>query len=294
MRRLLVAFTALLVGAAWAQTAPRPVDLKPYLQAEVNEIAILTAQSERLRARGDTMGAAMLQSYIPDHEQQAARLRAAMRAMGGNPDTVRATGTAPLGTRLAMVRADENTHARVVQQYRALMNACGTNATVHNLAVLGLNGAMRHYNSLVVVRASSANTVAGRREALAAALALERGAVADLQAQSARLTALGNTTDAATLQALIPAHQQQATRLENQLAEAGGAPTQVMVPPTAPLNAREAILAAAHTQSLQMVSTYSVALGYLPSGPMNRVFAQGRTIASQAIARLENRPIPSA
>ncbi len=293
MRRIMPILAALLLaGGALAQCqTPRAVNLRPYLQGEVNEVAVLTAQADRLQTRGDATGAALLQSYIPDHQQQAARLREAIRNEGGNPDTVQPTGTPYFGSRLAMVRYDERAHARVMAQYQTLLNRA-TTPSVRTLAMLGLNGASRHHNSLVVVRASSMTTRSDHRTALVAALALERGAVADLQTQSDRLTVLGDTNAAGTLQALVPPHQQQIARLERLLTEAGGHPAQVTAPVSAALPSRDLILANAHTENLQLASTYTLAISYLPAGPMANTFAQGRTVASQAMASLENRTTP--
>ena len=183
----------------------RPVnvrDLTPFLQAERNEIALLTAQSNCLQQQGDPLGAALVASYIPDHQMQANALATAIQARGGDPATIVANVTPALGARTDVVEHDITAHQQVARDYQRLAQRTSDTA-VRQLALMGQGGAERHLNSLIIARAST-GAASRINEGLIASLALERGAINDLQTQAAQLTALGQTDQANKLTTLIP------------------------------------------------------------------------------------------
>jgi hypothetical protein len=273
----------LLVGGVRAQQAN---DLLPFLQAEVNEIALLTAQANYLQGQGDALGAALIASYIPDHQAQSDRLAVLIRQRGGDPATVRATVPAVPGTRLAILDQVSREHARVAESYRALMSST-TDLAVREAATLGYNGAVRHGASITVAQGASGGTTLSQTEAIAAALTLERAAVNELATQAARLRDLGDLRAANEMESRIPAHTQQAACLEYHLFYRGGNPSASVPPPTLPLDSREQILHAQRTMSTQLANTYAVSIAVLPvESPVRALFGQGQQVALNSYTTL--------
>ena len=242
LQRLGVLLAALALVGVSLQAQPAN-DLMPFLQSEVNEISLLTAQSNYLQQQGDPLGAALIASYIPDHQMQAQALSTAISAMGGNPATITPTTAAPfLGSRLAVIQYDEKHHQMAIRDYQRFARRT-SDPTSRQLAIIGASTASRHFNSLVVAQGGTTGTDRDIRNSLLAAITLEQGSISDLRTQSAQLCQLGNSGAATLLSNQIPAHQQQVITLTSLITQMGGNPSRAAAPlPTAALPTSTAIL----------------------------------------------------
>jgi bacterioferritin (cytochrome b1) len=289
MWRLMMALLVGLVTTVGLHAQQMP-NLMPYLQAEVNEIATLSVQSNYLMQQGDPLGASLVASYIPDHQMMVNMLSAAIRAQGGNPGAIQAQAAAPTtGTRLELIRADMAAHQRVIDQYQNLLDTA-TDPAIRQLATLGLGGASRHFASLNVARGATLGTPEAIASAMLSALTLERMAVNDLQVQAAQLDQLGNQSAATTLRNLIPAHQQQVARLESLVTQLGGNPALAIPPPVAPLQTADNILLHQRILDTQFVNTYAMPIAALPPSPLRTAALQGQSIALYALSLLGQQP----
>jgi len=276
-----------LTTAAMAQ---QQVNLTPYLQAEVNEAAVLRAQANYLQQQGDPLGAAVMASFIPDHQMQIDRLSAVMLSAGGYPSTVQPNVTPTLGTRQQIFQSALEMHTQAIDRYRGLANA--TNNNVYDqLALLGQNRAMRHAQSLRMANGSTAWTPTSLIDATTAALALERGMVNDLQIQANALAALGDQATAQVLLGMVPQHQQQAANLEVSLRQLGGDPAHAVPAPVVALTTRQAILDHFKTANTQMINTYAIAISTMPPGPLRQTLTAGQTQVLTSLASLQRLPI---
>ncbi len=272
----------------------RGSNLVPYLQAERDEIALLTAQQNYLLQRGDTVGALLVGSYIPDHQMQASLLAQEIRNRGGNPDAVQANVPDPfLGSSMEILAYDSQQHAWVADQYRRLTGV-GT-ADSRYLAQTGLSGAERHFASLQVALGARDGSPPAVLNSLRYALQLERTAITDIQAQAAYLRRLNDPQTADRLVSLIPAHQQQARQLESLITQMGGNPASVGTSTIAVLPTREAILSHMRAMDVQMANTYATHVAGFPStSPLHLAGLQGQRNALTAIAVLFGGPLPAA
>jgi len=281
---------ALLLGAlAWAQQTPPQagaVDLTPYLQAEVNEVAILNAQVAFLQQQGDPLNAAVIASYIPDHQAQAVRLSAVLQANCGTAPAIQPNITPQMGTLPSMLAQDLQAHQTAIANYRQLSQSTN-DANIHMLADLGSGAAINHFNSLTLAQAAVLKTPQALNNAVLAALALEQTAVNDLQAQATQLTALNDVNGASLLQTSVQAHQQQVNRLTliaNQLC----LPTnQLNLPTPVSFAARPDILQ--HTRSFNtlLINTYAVEISALPNGPLQQAIVGAQQVALLNLSQLQ-------
>jgi len=286
---------ALLAPAtqAWGVYTP----LTSSLQMEVNEVAMLTAQANYLQQQGDQLGAAVVASYIPDHRMMISRLSAAMQQMGGNPSTIVAKGTPFLGTRAQIIDNDLKAYAKAMDHYRDLSRRTSS-PVIKQLAAMGRDGAWRHYDSLVVASGATLGTPEAIYASLLASQALEQAAISDLQAQAARLASLGDQTTANVLLGMAPSHQQQAANLQVTTTNFGTPQFGVAnrgrittIPPVAALDSRAQILAHFQVVNTQFINTYALAINGLPPSPLQRVMADGQTIALTSLTVLQRLPV---
>ena len=284
--------TGLLFGLllAIAAQAARLPNMTSYLQGEVNEVALLTAQSNYLQQQGDPLGAALVASYIPDHQVMIRQWSTFIQQNGGNPSMVQPIMTPVQGTREQILRYDEQAHQQAIDSYRRLARST-SNPTIRGLAALGEGGATRHFNSLEVANSVSTWSTLRLADATMAALALERAAINDLQVQANQLTALGDPTTANLVMSMIPQHQQQAANLQALLVQLGGNPNRIILPPTVVLGSRTDILSHLAITNTQFVNTYAIAINALPPGPLQQVMAQGQSLALTALASLQQLPV---
>lgn len=289
--KLLLFFVCSLLLATGVQAQVHGSNLLPYLQAERNEVALLTAQQNYLLQQGDTVGAFLVSSYIPDHQMQAAMLAQEISNRGGNPDAIQANVPTPyLGTREQILAYDSQSHASAVAMYEKLTGA-GTMAT-QKLAASGLAGAEKHYGSLQVALGATQGGPNGVMNSLAFALQLEKTAILDIQSQSAQLRRLGDPTTADRLMSLIPAHQAQIAQLSSLYMQMGGDPNTVKTAVVSPLPTRDAILAHFRSSDIQMANTYAVVIAALPStSPVQAAGIMGQRNALTAIAVLFGGPV---
>lgn len=290
----------LVVGTVLAATtqAGGQTSLIPYLQAEVNEVAELTAQVNHLQQQGDALGAAVLASYIPDHRMMITQLSAAIQQQGGDPSNVTAKGTPFLGTRAQIIDHQMRRHAEAMDNYADLARRT-TNEQRDFLATLGRSGAWRHYNSLVVARGATLGTPEAIYAGLLASQALEQAAINDLQTHATQLTALGDPTTATLLSGMIQAHQQQLANLQT-MANSFASGQNISVdnrtrittlPPLPVLTTRPLILSHFQVMNTQFINTYALAINGLPPGPLQRVMADGQAVALTGLAALQRLPI---
>jgi len=283
-------FMLLVIALFFALVTPRAfavqtVDLTPYLQAEVNEVATLNAQVNYLQQQADPISAGVVASYIPDHQMMVNLLSAQITAMGGNPTSVVPTGTPFLGTKQAIFNNDMTAHANVVNTYQDL--AKNTDPTINRLAMIGWNGAARHFSSLQFALASTTNTPTSTHDGLFAALILERTAIADLQTQSARLSQLGDTANANKLMALIPRHQTQASMLMTQISQLGWDPATAVAPPVVAFDTSNQILTSERIINTQLVNSYAMAIYSQPANsPLQMAAMQTQPVALAALNSL--------
>ncbi|HOS43395.1 MAG TPA: hypothetical protein PK794_06875 [Armatimonadota bacterium] len=272
----------------------RGSNLVPYLQAERDAIAVLTAQQHYLLQRGDTVGALLVGSYVPDHQLQASLLAQEIRDRGGNPDAVQANVPNPfLGSTAEILAYNSQQQAWIADQYRRLTGA-GT-ADSRYLAQTGLSGAERHFASLQVALGARDGSPAAVLNSLRYALQLERTAMADLQAQAAQLRRLNDPQTADRLVSLIPAHQQQEAQLISLIQQLGGNPATVGASTVAALPTRDAILMHRRAMDVQMANTYATHVAAFPStSPLHVAGLQGQRNALTAIAVLFGGPLPTA
>jgi hypothetical protein len=266
----------------------RTVNLTSYLQAEQNEVALLTAQANYLTQQGDPLGAGVLASYIPDHRTQAAQLAAQITAQGGNPVMVPSNAQPFLGTRDAILSHDLNEHQKALASYQNLQRD-STDPAIQQLAMMGLNGASRHFSSLQVAQAATSSSSRTVMTGLLAALTLEQAMTADLQMQAMRLTALGDTTTANTLMSLVPQHQTQAANIANLITQMGGNSSRTTVPQAVALATRDQIIAHESIVNTQLVNTYALPLAGVPTSPLRTIAMQGQSIALAGLQQF-NRP----
>jgi len=279
---------------AWAVT----ISLTPYLQSEVNEVATLTAQANYLQQQGDPLGAAVVASYIPDHQMMITQLSAAIQQQGRNPSSVVAKGTPFLGTRAQIIDHDMKAHVKAMDSYASLARRT-SNQQYDYLATTGRSGAWRHYNSLVVARGATLGTQEAIYASLLASQALEQAAINDLQTQAGQLTAQGDPTTANMLAGMIPAHQQQLANLQTMATNfSSGSRISVpdrtrisTLPPVPVLATRAQILAHFQVENTQFINTYALAINGLPPGPLQTAMANGQAIALSSLAALQRLPI---
>jgi hypothetical protein len=296
IKLLLLGGMLLLATGALAQYGRISVDgsnLMPFLQAELNEVALLTAQQNYLQQQGDIVGAVLVASYIPDHQMQASMLAQEIRNRGGNPEMVKANVSNPmLGSRAQIIAYDMQQHALVADQYRALMQA-GTEDS-RFLGTAGLSGAQRHFASLNVAWGGVNGGPAAVLNGLNFALQLEQTAVLDIQAQSAQLRRLNDAATADRLMGLIPAHEAQAERLSSLIVRMGGNPANVQPTTVVVLPTRDAILAHFRSADIQMANTYATQIaGFTSNSPIYVAGLQGQRNALTAIAVLFGGPVPT-
>lgn len=263
-------------------------DLTPFLREELNEIAMLTAQANYLQQQGNTQAAELVRSYIPDHQMQVSALQSFMQTRGKSTNLPPAAPPASFGTPPQIVQTDLQAHARIMQQYRTLLNQT-SDPTVRQLAAMGLNGATRHFHSLNAVQGAMMRSPEGINQSLIALLTLERTAIADAQVQAAQLRRLNNPNAAAALEAAIPAHQQLISQLEAQIRQQGGNPALAVVPPVVPLPNENLMLAHGQTFGRQVALTSNIVMSMLPANsPARPLFAQSYNLALQGMAQLSN------
>lgn len=286
------ASSAMPPGRLMSTSTAHGANLVPFLQGEVNEIAMLTAQQNYLLQQGDTVGAVLVASYIPDHQTQATALSQRIQQRGGNPGAIQANMTNPyLGTRAQILAYDAQQHAQVIAQYHKLTGA-GTLAT-RQLAFMGLSGAQRHFASLQVAMGATDGSPVAVLNGLSFDLQLERTAMLDLRTQAAQLRRMHDATTADRLLSLVPTHQAQAARLEALITQMGGNPAKVSVTSVASLPTRDAILAHFRQLDIQLANTYAVQIAAFPGGsPIQVASIRGQNNALTAIAVLFGGPLP--
>jgi hypothetical protein len=303
----LLIFSSLLLLASGAlaqygtQLSPRfmpgsAVDgsnLVPYLQAELNGIALLTAQSNYLMQQGDTVGSVLVSSYIPDHQMQASMLAQEIRNRGGDPDTVQANLSTPyLGTRAQILAYDSQQYVQAATSYRRLTKA-GTEDS-RMLGMSGLSNAERHFASLQVAHGATIGGPIAVLNGLNYALQLERTAILDIQTQASQLNRMNDPATANRLLSLIPAHQAQAATLESLITRMGGNPAAVQTATVALLPTRDAIMAHFRSADIQIANTYATQIaGFSSASPIYVASLQGQRNALTAIAVLFGTVVPT-
>jgi len=287
-----------VVFMALATRAMGAVNLKPYLQAEVNEVALLTAQANYLQQQGDPLGASVIASYIPDHRMMASQLSAVYQQRGGNPAAVMAQGTPYLGMRQQIIDYDLKAHVKGMDNYSALYRNT-TDPVIKQLAAQGQSGAWRHYDSLEISRAATLGTPEAIYTGLLASNALEMAAITDLQTQATQLTAMGDQATANVLLGMVPAHQQQAANLQAAITNFGtGVDIDVAnrnriatLPPVPAMATRAQILAHFQVTNTQFINTYALAINALPPSPLRQVLANGQSVALISLTTLQQLPV---
>jgi hypothetical protein len=282
-RMALAVLVVVLMTAAQAQR----VNLRPYLQAELNEIALLTAQSNYLQQQGDTLGATLVASYIPDHQMMVNTLSASMQQMGARDiPTVAVASTPFLGSRADILAYDLQQHAMVARDYQRLASTPFLSRTGIRVAKMGQSGAERHFQSLTVAQGATLGTPVAMTNGLLASLALERWAAFNLQVQADALRGMGDVATANLLTAQIPAHQQQANRIAALVTQWGADPRMTYVAPSVALTSREAIMASLRTTDIIAANTYAQQIALLPPSPIRTASIQGQNGAITEIATL--------
>jgi len=283
---------------AMATGARSQVNLIPYLQAEVNAVAVHTAQMNCLQQQGDLLGASVIASFIPDHRMMVEQLSAVIRQRGGNPATVTANVTPFLGTRQQIIDNALQVHARSIDSFRTLSQDT-TDQSISHIAAVGRSGAWRHYNSLQVARAATLGTPEAIYTGLLASHALEQAAIADLQTQAAQLTALGDQATANILLGMVPSHQQQAANLQATIDTfSTGVQFNIAdrerittLPPLPAHPTRAAILAHFQVNDTQFINTYAIAINALPASPLQQLLVNGQAIALNSLTSLQRLPV---
>lgn len=258
------------------------VSLCDFLQAELNEVATLTAQMNSLQPC-DPVGAALIASYIPDHQAQAAALSAYIACHGGNPSQYSAHVMPCVGSREVILQSDIQQHMQAVANY-AYLRTVTNDSEINQLAAIGQFAATRHLNSLQVALAATSITPTSAMDGLQAQLALESSAVADLQSQRCRLVVLGDQVDAAQMSVLIAQHQQQIATLQNTITQMCGYAGFVVVAPTYTLATKDAIFCQERTTEAQFINTYAVVIATLTPGPLQTIAAHGQAISLASLA----------
>lgn len=283
MRRFtwLLALMLILSVDAFAQQT----DLTRFLQAEVNEIAQLSAQSNYLQQQGDPLGAALVASYIPDHQLQAGLLANEVARLGGNPALITPNVQPVLGTRQQIIDLDIQQHQQASNSYRNFANDT-KDPIAQRLAINGQSGAARHFSSLQIAQGAILGTPAGQAQSTIAALTLERSAIANLQVQASSLQQLGDPTTASALLALVPQHQQQADRLQALAVQQGLDPARAVPPTVVGLPSRDMIASAQRTFETQMVNTYAMPIALLPNSSFSQIARLGQQGALTVLAQL--------
>lgn len=264
--------------------------LMPYLQAEVNEVALLTAQANCLQSQNDPLAAAVVSSYIPDHEMMICSITNFIQQRTGQTVSVQSTVTPALGTSAQVFAYDLTQHQNAANSYQRLAQSTN-DAQLRQLALLGQSGALRHFHSLVVAQAAVAPTADRSVNSVQSALILENTAINDLQAQAAQLNALGDAQGANMLLGFVPAHQQQVARLSTLLTQMGGNPQTAAALPVVTLPTRDVMLVHARAFNTQMVNTYAIQIANLPAGDLRQAMLAGQQGALFALSSLEQMPI---
>ena len=299
MRSTLLRYTtalacALVLGmVARAQTQTATIltnELQPYLQAEINEVAMLNGQATLLQQSGDALGAALIASYVPDHQMQISRITGVIQANGGVVPTMQPTITVPQGTRDVYIAQELTMHHDAINNYNRLARNT-TLPVVRTLANLGIAAATTHWNSLMVAQAATLKTPSALNAGVQASLALERTAVADLQAQAAQLTALGDMAGANTLNMAAQAHQQQAANW-TQIANTLNLPTNnLAVPAPVTLATRGEILGHERVFNTQLINTYALQIASLPPGPLLSAASGSQQVALLSLTQIGTLPV---
>lgn len=268
-----------------AQVAPVAVDLRPFLQAEVNEVATLTAQSNDLRQRGETVSADLLASYIPDHQMQVARLQ---RWLGRTPDvmSLQPNESPFLGSAADVIARDRDAHVAAMDLYRGLLQQTVGLPYLHQVALLGLNGASRHFDSLTVAESTLSPSSLALNAGPMAALSLERGAVVDLEVQAEQLQAVGDFAQANLLLSQVSAHQQQIASLSGLVLQNGGDPVWAVPALVPPMRSPGAIQTALRISDRQLAQTYAVPIALAPQSPLAQLALNGQQIALRELAAI--------
>ena len=278
---------AMLLGAlAWAQPYSTASDLMPFLQSEENEVATLNAQVAYLQQQGDPLGAAVIASYIPDHQAQISRLSDAIQARGGTPQTIQPNINPAVGDLATVVAQDLQAHQLAIDNYRKMSRRTG-DANLRLLADLGSGIAITHFNSLTLAQAATLKTPVAMNNGILAALALEQSAVADLQAQATQLTALGDQNGAGMLQTAMQSHQQQVSQLTAVANQLGLATNRLLLPTPVALAARPDILQHARVFNTLLVNTYALEISVLPPSPLQQAMVGAQQVALLSLSQLQ-------
>lgn len=264
--------------------------LTPYLQAEVNEVALLTAQSNCLQQQGDPLAAAVVSSYIPDHQMMVCSLTSFIQQRTGRTLSLQPNMTPVLGKNADIFAYDMNQHQAAADAYQRLAQNA-RDAQLQQLAMLGQSGALRHFHSLRIAQAAVAPTADSNMNSVQSALILENTAISDLQAQATQLNGIGDAQGANLLLSFVPIHQQQAARLCALLTQLGGDSQTAAALPVVPLPTRDMIVAHASTFDTQLVNTYAIQVANLPTGPVQQAMLAGQQGALFALANLEQLPV---
>ena len=260
-----------------ANTTPC-INLTGYLQTEVNEIATLTAQMNYLQGNCDALGAALIASYIPDHQVQANALSALIAAQGGSSVLIQPQITPCLGSRGQIIQSDLQMFFLDISNYAGLKRmTCDTMPQL--VATQGWNASLRQFNSLSVAWASMTTDQNATLNGLVAALSMEQNAICDMQSQAARLIVLGDQGLANQFLSLIPQHQQQAANLKALILSMCGNPSFAQVAPTFTLSTRNEIICHQHIVETQFINTYALPIASLPQSSLRTLAVQGQTIS---------------
>lgn len=275
---------ACLVMLAAAAQAQSTRDMRRFLQTEVNEVALLSAQAADLQQHGDVAGAATLTSYIPDHQVMIAQWSSLLQQRNSDPNTIRPNLTARQMDRLGYLEHDIDQHTRGMNDYARLARDT-RDTNIRHLALLGQAGAANHLLSLRVARGTTIGTPEAIGEATVSALALEQATIASLQANAAQSTALGDPQTAQLLQGMISCHQQQAANLDA-LARQLNADRRAVLPPVVTFTTLPEIRNHLAVHAVQLNNTYALASQSLPVGPLQQVMANGHQLAFNGLAML--------
>ncbi len=286
--RMLLASSAPDVCAPSAPCSP----LTNFLQSELYQVATLTAQMNALQ-QCDPVAAALLASYIPDHQAQASALSALITCQGGSVPQPCPLINPCLGSRAQMIQNDIQLQAQTVTNYAWLKcNTC--DPATAQLATIGEYRAARHLDSLLVALSVTCITPTSAMDGLQAQLMLEVSAIADLQSQQARLCMLGQTQDVNQFNQLIAQHEQQVTSLQTAIAQMCGYPGLLTAPPVYMLSTRDDIYCQERITETQFINTYALVTATLPPSPLRAIAAQGQSFSLASLAFVEaNAPTPT-
>lgn len=248
---------AVLVIPGMAQSMDRNdggvPNLRPFLSAELHEIDMLQAQALHLDSRGNTEGAALIRSLIPDHQMQVTRLRQIMDMYGQSTNVSPPEITMRHDDFRGFVTADRRAHAKIVSDYKKL-HSQAANPDVRMLAMHGLDGANRHFQILVAIENAQSGHDWEDGKTAFAVMSLHADAAAGLNTQAAALDQMGDQQLASSLRTIAAQHEARANVWRGLAIEYDRDVSELSITPVMPLPSRQAILDQAKIINTQLAS----------------------------------------